>query len=114
MTVLFDESVPRQLQRLLTGIQITLVENMGWKGVKNGQLLQLAEQNNFDIFVTADKQLKYQQNLKGRKIAIIVLPYNRRKWMSLLVPGIKAALEKIQPGDYIEVPRPAGQPKNGF
>jgi hypothetical protein len=104
--ILFDESVPRQLRQHLAGCQITLVEELGWKGVKNGQLLKLAEQNPFDVLVTADRQLKYQQNLKDRKIAIIVLPYNRRKWMPLLLPGIMAALQRIQPGDYVELARP--------
>jgi hypothetical protein len=69
-------------------------------------LLKLAEENGFEVLVTADQQLKYQQNLKGRKIAIIVLPYNRRKWMPLLTPDLVAALEKIQPGEYAELPYP--------
>jgi hypothetical protein len=103
MRILLDESIPRQLRSLLGVAEITLVEELGWKGVKNGRLLQLAEQNQFDVFVTADRQLKYQQNLKSRKIAIIVLPYNRRKWMSGLVPHIKTALEKIRSGDYVEL-----------
>jgi predicted nuclease of predicted toxin-antitoxin system len=106
LKILFDEGVPRQLRRSMAERQITLVEEAGWKGIKNGRLLQLAEENNFDVLVTADQQLKHQQNLKGRKIAIIVLPYNRRKWMPLLVPKLVAALDKIQPGNYVELPMP--------
>jgi len=106
LKILFDEGVPRQLRGLLPGYQITLIQEVGWGGVKNGLLLQLAEQNGFEIFITSDQQLKSQQNLKGRKLAIIVLPYNRRKWMPLLVPALKAALEKVQPGDYFELPPP--------
>src|SRR5579862_4879688 len=109
MRILLDESIPRQLRSLLEVAEITLVEEMGWNGVKNGQLLQLAEQNQFDVFITADRQLKYQQNLKGRKIAIIVLPFNRRKWMSRLVPHIKTASEKIRPGDYVELSGPESE-----
>ncbi len=108
MKILFDEGVPRQLRRLLAGRQIKVVEEVGWKGVKNGRLLQLAEENGFDVLVTSDQELKYQQNLKGRRIANVVLPYNRRKWMPLLVPGLTSALEKIRPGDYVELPRPTG------
>lgn len=106
MTILFDEGVPRQLRRLLGRDDITLLDERGWKGVKNGRLLQLAEENNFTVLITADQNLKYQQNLKGRKIAIIVLPYNRRKAMPLLVPSIANALETMKPGDYIEIPNP--------
>ena len=106
MTILFDEGVPRQLRRLLGRDDITLLEERGWKGVKNGRLLQLAEENNFTVLVTADQNLKYQQNLKGRKIAIVVIPYNRRKGMPLLVPNIGIALDTIKPGDYVEIPWP--------
>jgi hypothetical protein len=104
--ILFDEGVPRQLRGLLGRNDVSLVEEKGWKGIRNGLLLQLAEENGFDVLVTADQQLKYQQNLKNRKIAIVVLPYNRRKWMPLLVPDVTAALDKIKSGDYIEVPLP--------
>jgi predicted nuclease of predicted toxin-antitoxin system len=106
VTILFDEGVPRQLRRLLARDNITLVDERGWKGVKNGQLLELAEQNHFGVVITADQNLKYQQNLKGRKIAIIVLTYNRRKDMPLLVPAIINALVTITPGDYVEIPLP--------
>lgn len=107
MSILFDEGVPRQLRRLLGRDDVTLLEERGWKGVKNGELLQLAEQNGFVVLITADQNLKYQQNLRARRIAIVVLPYNRRKSMPLLVPNISKALEGIQPGAYIEIPWPS-------
>ncbi|MDB6058930.1 MAG: hypothetical protein JWO95_2774 [Verrucomicrobiales bacterium] len=107
MTILFDEGVPRQLRRLLGRDDIILVDERGWKGIKNGMLLQLAEESGFDVLITADQNLKYQQNLKGRKIAIVVLPYNRRKSMPLLVPSISEVLKQIGPGAYVEIPRPA-------
>jgi len=110
LKILFDEGVPRQLRSLLNRRDITLVQEAGWSGIKNGRLLELAEQNGYSVLITADQQLKYQQNLKGRKIAIVVLPYNRRKWMSLLVPNLEAVLGKIQAGDYIELPRPSTLP----
>ena len=106
MKILFDEGVPKQLRRLLARDDITLVEEKGWKGIKNGRLLQLAEENGFDVLITADQNLKYQQNLKGRRIGIVVLPYNRRKWMPLLVPAIVAALNEINVGNYVEILRP--------
>ena len=106
MKILFDEGVPQQLRRLLARDDITLVEEKGWKGIKNGRLLQLAEENGFDVLITADQNLKYQQNLKGRRLAIVVLPYNRRKWMPLLVPAIAAALSEISAGIYVEISLP--------
>ena len=106
MNVLFDEGVPRQLRALLQREGIVLLEERGWKGIKNGRLLQLAEENSFDVLVTADKNLKHQQNLKSRRIAIVVLPYNRRKWMPLLIPEIAKSLDAIRPGDYVEIPTP--------
>jgi hypothetical protein len=110
LKILFDEGVPRQLRELLQGRDITLVRDQGWTGIKNGRLLQLAEETGFDVLITSDQQLKYQQNLKGREIAIVVLPYNRRKWMALLLPGLTTTLDKIGPGDYVELPRPAELP----
>ena len=106
MKILFDEGVPKQLRRLLARDDITLVEEKGWKGIKNGRLLQQAEENGFDVLITADQNLKYQQNLKGRRIGVIVLPYNRRKWMPLLVPALTAALNQMQAGIFVEIPLP--------
>lgn len=106
MKILFDEGVPKQLRRLLARDDITLVEEKGWKGIKNGRLLQLAEENGFDVLITADQNLKYQQNLKSRRIGIVVLPYNRRKWMPLLVPAIAAALNEINVEIYVEILQP--------
>lgn len=106
MRILFDEGVPKQLRRLLARDGITLVEEKGWKGVKNGRLLQLAEEDGFDVLISADQNLKYQQNLKGRRIAVFVLPYNRRKWMPLIVPALAKALNDIVPGACVEIPLP--------
>ena len=106
MKILFDEGVPRQLHQLLARNDVTRVEEKGWKGIKNGRLLQLAEENGFDVLVTADQNLKHQQNLKDRRICVVVLPYNRRKWMPLLVPALSKALNQIRSGTYIEIPLP--------
>ena len=100
MKILFDEGVPRQLRRLLARDDITLVEEKGWKGVKNGRLLQLAEEDRFDALVTADQNLKYQQNLKGRKIAIVVLTGNRWRLVQRMIRKIVAAVNNAEPGSY--------------
>ena len=75
---------------------------MGWAGIKNGELLKLVEEN-FEIFITSDKNLTYQQNLVGRNLAIILLPSNQVPIIENLLPQIDDALENIQPGNYIEI-----------
>lgn len=110
MKILFDEGVPRQLRHLLAGYEITLVQEAGWSGVKNGRLLRLAQEGGFTVFVTSDQELKHQQNLKDCTLAIIVLPYNRRKWMPLLAPELQTVLRRVQRGDYVELRRPEKLP----
>jgi hypothetical protein len=78
MQVLLDECLPRKLKYALTGIAVRTVPEMGWAGTKNGALLQLAE-TSFDVFITADQNVEYQQNLKSTILGIVVLvaPNNR-------------------------------------
>jgi len=73
--ILLDECVPWPLSKLLPDHQCLNPQKCGWGGVKNGDLLLLAEAE-FDLFITSDQNLRYQQNLKGRKIAIIELSTN--------------------------------------
>lgn len=79
---------------------------MGWSGIKNGDLLKAAEQH-FTIFITADQQLRYQQNLTGNPLAIIVLPTNQVPLVTTLLPRIREAIADIQPATIIEVPLPS-------
>lgn len=78
---------------------------MGWAGLKNGELLALAEQQ-FDVFVTADQNLRYQQNLAGRQLAVIVLPSNRVPVVAALLPALAQVLKTIQPGAFVEISLP--------
>jgi predicted nuclease of predicted toxin-antitoxin system len=71
--ILFDNNVPRGLARALTGHTVTEARERGWATLKNGELLRVAEKAGFDVLVTADKNIRYQQNLEGRKIGIVVL-----------------------------------------
>jgi len=75
---------------------------MGWGRVKNGELLKRAE-GLFDVFLTADQQLKYQQNLKGRKLAILTLSTNRWPNIKVKTAEIIAAIESLPPGAYREL-----------
>src|SRR5947209_3013866 len=102
MKVLLDECVPRKLKRELTEHEVLTVTEHGWSGVKNGNLLALAEAE-FDVFLTVDQNLKYQQNLKAFNIGIILLVArnNRLKTLLPLVPQVKQALAQIKAGDFI-------------
>src|SRR6266498_6102151 len=73
MRILIDECLNWRLGRALTGHYATSVQRMGWSGIKNGQLLALAEQNKFDVFLTGDRNLAFQQNTTQFRIAVVVL-----------------------------------------
>lgn len=102
MKILLDECTPHVLKRLLTGFEITTVQDLGGAGITNGSLLQLAE-GRFDVLITSDQNLKYQQNLTGRQLAIIQLPTNKVPTVVNLVPAVKDALQTVRRGDFIEV-----------
>lgn len=105
MRVLLDESAPRLIKTRLTEISITTVQEMGWAGLTNGELLVLAERE-FDVFITADKQLRYQQNLTGKRLSVIVLPSNQVPVVTALLPAIEQSLKAIQSGAVVELPHP--------
>jgi hypothetical protein len=102
MKILIDESLPRYLLFVLRDYDAYTVQYMGWSGVKNGALLTLAEQQ-FDVFLTADKNLRYQQNLTERTISLIVFPSNRLSVVKQVEFQLKAILETITPGTIIEL-----------
>jgi hypothetical protein len=91
--ILLDECVDRRLAKELSGHLVETVPKMGWAGLKNGDLLTLAEKQ-FDIFITVDRNLSLQQNLPRFNIAVLVLhaPTNRLEDLKLLVPNILAVL----------------------
>lgn len=88
MNILLDECVPQPLRKLLSGHTCRTAQEMGWKSVKNGELLTLAE-GKFDLFIAADQGLAYQQNLRDRTIAILQLSTNK-------LHAIEAAAEKLR------------------
>ncbi len=104
MRVLLDEGVPRKLRRELTGHEVLTVTERGWSGVENGELLALAEAE-FDVFLTVDQNLKYQQNLASFNIGLILLVArnNGFKALSPLMPRVREALESIKRGDFIPI-----------
>ncbi|MBA3440239.1 MAG: hypothetical protein H0T92_10270 [Pyrinomonadaceae bacterium] len=103
--ILLDHCLDWRLERYLPGHKVVTALDMGWDKVKNGALLSLAEGESFEVFITADQNLQYQQNLSGRTISIIVLVTQRNVLASLipLAPKVLLTLETIQPGELVEV-----------
>jgi predicted nuclease of predicted toxin-antitoxin system len=100
MRVLLDNNVSRRFSQLLPGHDVTHVQQIGWEGLKNGLLLASAEESGFEVFITADKQIQYQQNLFGRKIRIVVLNSLRIviEEIAPLAPQVLAVLPDLQEG----------------
>ena len=109
MKILIDECAPRALKASLAehGHECLTVQEAGWAGKSNGELLSLAE-TAFDVLVTLDTNLRYQQNLARRRIAIVVIvaTSNRLVQLSRLFPACAEVLKAIKPGDIIHVEAP--------
>lgn len=102
MRILLDECTPRVVKTRLARSTITTVQERGWQGIKNGDLLNRAEQE-FDVLVTADRNLPRQQRLSGRRIAVVVLPSNQVPVVVRLLPDLARVLDTIQPGTLVEL-----------
>ena len=106
MKLLFDECVSRlfKLRFTANGHECFTVPEVGLAGKKNGELLTLAE-GEFDVFVTIDKNIRYQQNLSGRKIAILIIRATSSEIDDLLLelPACIAALQSIRPGQLVQI-----------
>jgi predicted nuclease of predicted toxin-antitoxin system len=105
MRILFDESVPRPLRRELSDHEVRTVVEMGWSGKSNGELLRLMAAENFAVLLTADQNIRYQQNLHGLSVTVVILiaKTNRLQELIPLMPAVRSVLETIQPGIFIEV-----------
>ena len=99
MRIFLDECVDWRPSRDLAGHEVKSAQQMGWTTIKNGELLTLASQQ-FDVFVTVDRNLSFQQNLTGAEIAVIVLEAktNRLADLKTLVPKLLLSLQAIRPG----------------
>lgn len=105
MRVLLDECLPRRLARTLVGYEVQTVPEAGWAGKKNGELLELAAAD-FDVLVTIDQNLQFQQNLADARIAIVVLesPTSRFEDLLPLVPRLIEALQgEVSPGEVVRI-----------
>ena len=100
MRILFDEGTPRQLRACLRPHMVVTLDAASWKGLKNGALLDQAERHDFDILITVEKNLQFHQNLKKRRIAIIVLDHGKWPDVKVSVPRILDAINAAKPGTY--------------
>src|SRR5271167_2567227 len=98
MLVLFDHSTPAPLSSCLTGHAVTEARDRGWDRLSNGDLLAEAEHAGFDVLLTADKNMRYQQNLRYCRIAIVVLSTPRWPVVRLHIDKIAAAVNAATPG----------------
>ncbi|MGD0124490.1 MAG: hypothetical protein ABSF46_03955 [Terriglobia bacterium] len=107
MRILFDHVTPSGVARFLRGHTVTKARELGWDTLANGDLLVEAERAGFDIVLTADKNMRYQQNFRGRRIALVVL--STPQWPIVRLHGekIATAVNAAAPGSYTEVHFPS-------
>lgn len=106
MRILFDQGTPVPLRQLLTQHQVATAYERGWSKLKNGELLDVAEKEGFDVLVTTDFNLKYQQNLQSRRIAIIALSTPSWPRIQHAISAVVQAVEASSPRSYVEVEIP--------
>ena len=102
MRVILDENVPRAVMRWLVNHQVETAQGAGFRGLDNGRLLAALE-GNYDLLITADKNLRYQRNLAGRKLGIVELPTNRLPALRKIRARIVAAVNRCGASDYVQV-----------
>lgn len=104
MKILFDQGTPAPLRRALVGHFVETAYERGWSGLQNGELIAAAETAQFEVLVTTDTNLKYQQNLATRTLSIVVLLTTSWPRIQNSVPVVLAAVGGAVPGGYVEVP----------
>ena len=103
MRILFDNGTPNPLARSLIGHDVAFARQVGWHELKNGDLLRQAEEAGYELLLTSDKNMRYQQNLSKRKIAIVVLGNQQWPDVKLHLDRIAEAVNGAVPGSYAEV-----------
>ena len=103
MLILFDQGTPVPLRRSLSDHLVATAYELGWSTVTNGELIHLAEQEGYGLLITTDTNIRYQQNLTGRKIAILVLTTTSWPRIRQVNAEIQSAVAVIKAGDYQEL-----------
>ena len=106
MKVLFDNGTPKPIARSLIGHEVAFARQIGWHELSNGLLIQKAEDDGYDVLLSTDKNIQYQQNLTGRKIALVILGNSLWPIVRLHLGLIVVAVDGCSPGSYVEVPIP--------
>jgi len=106
MRILFDQGTPAPLRNQLPGHDIPLAYELGWATLQNGELLSAAVAAGFEVFITTDKNLRYQQNLLHRKIAVVVLSAPSWPRVQQISHAILKTLDTIKWNDYVEIQVP--------
>jgi len=106
MRILFDNGTPRGLARFLTGHTVEEARARGWEELANGDLIEAAEQAGFEVMITTDKNIRYQQDLRTRRIALVVLEHSQWPMVKLVVASIVEVVSAALPGSYSEVQVP--------
>ena len=103
MKILFDANVPAPLARWLRGHDVVLAVEVGWHRLINGKLLDAAQQGGFDVLITCDQNLTYQQNLADRKVSVVVLSTNRWPAIRPVAARIATLAEFVQRGQVLRI-----------
>ena len=108
MRILLDENLPRQLRHHLPGHSVRTVQQQGWTGLRNGDLLYRASVAGFDVLLTVDQKLEFQQNLSRLGLAVLVIVAKSNKFEDLLplLPAILSAIGTVRPGEIRRVGTP--------
>jgi hypothetical protein len=106
MKTLFDNGTPNPIARSLTGHEIAFARRIGWHEMENGELIQRAEEAGYEVLLSTDKNIRYQQNLTGRKLALVILGNQQWPLVRLHLDRIAAAVNAATPGSFTEVEIP--------
>ena len=114
MKILFDANTPGPLARFLRGHTVVRADELGWQGLENGALLDAAENAGFDLLLTCDQNVRYQQNFTGRKLALVVLSSNHWPTLRRVAARIGSAVDFAQRGQIVQVDIAALQTQEQF
>lgn len=103
MKILFDANTPAPLARFLRGHEVVRADQLGWQGLENGALLDAAEEAGFDLLLTCDQNVQYQQNFASRKLALVILSSNHWPTMRRVAARIATAVDFVQTGQIVKV-----------
>jgi len=101
--ILFDANTPAPLARFLRGHQVTRVDELGWQGMENGALLDAAEEAGFDLLLTCDQNIPYQQNFTGRKLSLVILSSNHWPALRPIASQIATVVDFVLAGRIVRI-----------